>query len=83
MGGESMTFRFWFRSDTCCQSSTWATDDFEGFYLDDFGILIPNYSSNGSWLSLPSTSPTMTRSTLATLTSTLRYQMKQGFWRLS
>ena len=50
-GGDSMTFRFWFRSDTCCQSSTWATDDFEGFYLDDFGILIPNYSSNGSWLS--------------------------------
>ena len=50
-GGESMTFRFWFRSDTCCQSSTWANDDFEGFYLDDFGILIPNYSSNGSWLS--------------------------------
>ena len=50
-GGETMTFRFWFQSDTCCQSSTWANDDFEGFYLDDFGVLIPNYSSNGSWLS--------------------------------
>ena len=46
--GESMTFRFWFKSDTCCQYSS---DDFEGFYVDDFGILIPNYSSNGSWLS--------------------------------
>ena len=44
-----MQFRFQFVSDTCCQNS--GSEAYEGFYVDDFGILIPNYSSNGSWTS--------------------------------
>jgi len=47
--GEQMQFRFQFSSDTCCQNS--GSETYEGFYVDDFGILIPNYSSNGSWTS--------------------------------
>ncbi|MEC8547899.1 MAG: hypothetical protein VXY31_01120, partial [Candidatus Thermoplasmatota archaeon] len=47
--GEQMQFRFQFSTDTCCQNS--GSEDYEGFYVDDFGILIPNYSSNGSWTS--------------------------------
>lgn len=47
--GDQMQFRFQFVSDTCCQNS--GSEAYEGFYVDDFGILIPNYSSNGSWTS--------------------------------
>ena len=47
--GEQMQFRFQFSSDTCCQNG--GSETYEGFYVDDFGILIPNYSSNGSWTS--------------------------------
>ena len=43
--GDTVKFRFQIWTDSSVQ--------YEGGYIDDFGILIPNYSVGGSWTSPP------------------------------